>query len=291
MGVLEKAPAVGAVNARVLGSSAGADDNNMMTTIVLAHGYGGDQSVWDYITPQLSKSHRVVTFDWIFSAAAAATSGDTDDAVVAPFDAEKFSSYEAFADELVSLVEIMDLGPVVFVGHSMSGMVGCIASVKRPDLFRHLVLLGSSPRYLNSEDYKGGFEESEVKTLLHNIETNFKAWAHDFASVVVAGADSSAAVAATDRYRAGLTGMRPEVALAVGRAIFLSDNRAVLGLVEVPCTVVQTKADVVVPMHVAEYMQGTMEAALEVVDCEGHVPQLTAPDLVVEVFERILGRV
>ncbi|KAK1312145.1 putative strigolactone esterase D14 [Acorus calamus] len=286
MGVLEKAPAAGAVNARVLGGSAG-DDDNTTTTILLAHGYGGDQSVWDYITPQLSESHRIVTFDWIFSAAAA-TRGDADDA---PFDAEKYSSYEAFADELVSLIERMDLGPVVFVGHSMSGMVGCIASVKRPDLFRHLVLLGSSPRYLNSEDYKGGFEESEVKTLLHNIETNFKAWAHDFASVVVAGAHSAAAVAATDRYRAGLTGMRPEAALAVGRAIFLSDNRAVLGLVEVPCTVVQTNADAVVPMHVAEYMQGEMKAALEVVDCEGHVPHLMAPDLVVEVFERILGRV
>ncbi|KAK1298290.1 hypothetical protein QJS10_CPB14g00951 [Acorus calamus] len=290
MGVLEKAPAAGAVNARVLGGSAGADDNTTTTTILLAHGYGGDQSVWDYITPQLSESHRVVTFDWIFSAAAA-TGGDADDAAVAPFDAEKYSSYDAFADELVSLVERMDLGPVVFVGHSMSGMVGCMASIKRPDLFQHLVLLGSSPRYLNSEDYKGGFEESEVETVLHNIETNFKAWAHDFASVVVGGADSAAAVAATDRYRAGLTGMRPEAALAVGRTIFLSDNRAVLGLVEVPCTVVQTNADAVVPMHVAEYMQGEMKAALEVVDCEGHVPQLTAPDLVVEVFERILGRV
>lgn len=119
------------MNARILGSG--------KETIILAHGYGGDHSVWDKVISSLAQTYQVLVFDWSFSGAVK----DLD-----LFDAVKYSSYDAFADDIIALLEEMSLKSSVFVGHSMSGMIGCFASVKRPDLFSRLVLVSSSPRYI-----------------------------------------------------------------------------------------------------------------------------------------------
>ncbi|KAI7987067.1 Strigolactone esterase D14 [Camellia lanceoleosa] len=79
----------------------------------------------------------------------------------------------------------MNLKSSVFVGHSMSGIIGCIASIKRPELFKRLILVAASPRYINLEDYEGGFESSDVEQLLSSIGSNFHQWASSFASRVV----------------------------------------------------------------------------------------------------------
>nr|DAD26982.1 TPA_asm: hypothetical protein HUJ06_028450 [Nelumbo nucifera] len=118
------------MNARIMGSG--------KETVILAHGYGGDQSVWDKILPYLAQCCRVLVFDWCFSGAVAHLN---------LFDPDRYSSFDAFADDLIALVQELNLSPSVFIGHSVSGMIGCVASTKRPDLFKRLILLGASPRY------------------------------------------------------------------------------------------------------------------------------------------------
>lgn len=120
-----------ALNTKIIGSGS--------EGIVLAHGYGGDQSVWDKILPYLAQHYSVLVFDWNFSGAVEDTNR---------YDPVKYSSYDAFANDLIALLEEMNLRSSVFVGHSMSGMIGCIASIKRPELFKRLILIGASPRYL-----------------------------------------------------------------------------------------------------------------------------------------------
>jgi len=122
-----------ALNARSQGSGT--------ETLVLAHGYGMEQSMWDKVVPLLVQNYRVVTFDW-------ACAGSVKNEKL--YDPVKYSSYEAFADDLITLLQEMDLKAVTFVGSSMSGIIGCIASVKNPQLFKTLILVGSSPRSLLS---------------------------------------------------------------------------------------------------------------------------------------------
>lgn len=126
----DKCPLATSLNAKIQGLGT--------ETIVFAHGYGTDQSIWDKITPFFTENYRVVLFDWPFSGAV------KDESLYDPL---KYSSLEAFADDLVALLDQMDLKDVTFVGHSMSGMIGCLASIKRPQLFKRLILLGASPRY------------------------------------------------------------------------------------------------------------------------------------------------
>ncbi|KAK6156488.1 hypothetical protein DH2020_010736 [Rehmannia glutinosa] len=259
-----------AMNVRTMGSG--------KETIVLAHGYGGDQSMWDKILPYLAARHRVVVFDWCFS-------GAVKDPTL--YDPVRYSSYDAFAEDLTCIVDEMKLESPLFVGHSMSGMIGCIASVKRPHLFSRLVLVGASPRFINQEEYEGGFEMPQIEHLFSSIESNFEEWASSFASLVVDATDPLS----IHKFENCLKKMRPDVALSLAKTVFLSDYRDILDKVVIPCDIIQTRNDVVVPSSVPEYMQSKIKGKCEVyiIDTEGHFPQLTAHVQFVEVLDRILG--
>ncbi|CAM8925503.1 unnamed protein product [Rhodiola kirilowii] len=263
---------VEALNAQITGSGA--------ELIILAHGLGADQSIWDKIVPSLTEKARVLLFDWAFS-------GTVKDEKL--FDPIKHESFEGFADDLIELLEEMGLEneECVFVGHSMACMVGCIASVKRPDLFKKLVLVGGSPRYMNTDDYEGGLKPSEVESILTNIETNFDAWTSFFPTLVIDSTDPSSVA----KFETCLKRMRPHIALQAAKTTFLCDERELLGKVTTPCTIVQTTNDMVVPMGVAEYMCERIEGKtmLEIIECDGHFPQLTAHARLFEVLEEAIG--
>ncbi|XP_008775243.2 strigolactone esterase D14-like [Phoenix dactylifera] len=261
-------------NARIVG--------NGEQTVVLSHGYGGSQSVWDNVVSRLTQRYQVLLFDWNFS-------GATDEYSGKPLELSKYSSFTAFADDLISLIDETNLDGVIFIGHSMSGMIGCIASVKRPDLFSHLVLIGASPRYLNSEGYEGGFERMEVEKMFVAIESNFQSWAQSFVTLAI-GVNDPISI---ETFKRSFLQMRPDIALSVAKMIFLSDLRDVLGKVEVPCTIIQGTNDIVVPTSVARYIQHKMKgkAMVEIIRFDGHFPQLTAHQMLMEALDRVLAAV
>ncbi|XP_073062558.1 strigolactone esterase D14-like [Primulina eburnea] len=258
-----------AMNAKMVGSGE--------HTVVLAHGYGADHSVWDKILPHLAQNYRVLVFDWCFSGAAKDPN---------LYDSIRYGSYDDFADDLIGLVDEMELKTTVFIGHSMSGMVGCIASIKRPDLFQRLLLVGATPRLANLEDYEGGFEMSEIDQIFFNIEHNYEKWTTSFASLVVDSTDPLS----TQKFEHCLKRMRPEVALPLAKTVFLGDYRDILDKVIVPCDIIQTRNDIVVPNSVTEFMNSKIKGKHEVhiIDTDGHFPQLTAPLEFLEVFDRIM---
>ncbi|KAM7512792.1 hypothetical protein LguiB_011667 [Lonicera macranthoides] len=265
-----------AMNARLIGSGT--------EPMVLCHGYGGDQSVWDKVLPYLTQRYLILLFDWNFSGS---INHDNQEPNNITFDAVKYSSYEAFADDLIDLLDEMDLKSTVLIGHSMSGMIGCIASIKRPDLFSNLILVGASPRYINIEGYEGGFEKPAIDQILSSIESNFHGWASNFSSLVGDPKD----LQSVQKFKKCLQRMRPEIALAVAKIIFLSDERDMLEKVTTPCTIIQTKSDFVVPNSVPDYMNKKIKgkSTTEIVDAHGHFPHMTAPDQFLEVLGRVLG--
>ncbi|KAJ9548920.1 hypothetical protein OSB04_021463 [Centaurea solstitialis] len=262
-----------AMNARIMGSG--------KETLVLAHGYGGDQTVWDKILPSLLTHHtnyQILLFDWSFSGA-----------IKDPntlFDPAKYSAYDAFANDLIALLEELNLDSTIFVGHSMSGMIGCIASIKKPHLFAHLILIGSSPRYVNSEGYEGGFNIKDIEELFSSIESNYDEWTSGFASVVIDKNDE----ASVKMFEKSLKRMKPDIALSTAKTVFLSDHCDILEKVVIPCTIVQTTNDIVVPISAVEYMKKMIkgESVVEMIDTIGHFPQLTAPLKLLEVFDRVM---
>ncbi|KAF3441943.1 hypothetical protein FNV43_RR15859 [Rhamnella rubrinervis] len=259
-----------AMNAKIIGSGS--------ETIVLAHGFGGDQSIWDKIIPGLAEHFRVLVFDWLFSGAVKDQS---------LYDPDKYSSYDAFASDLIALVDEFNLKSFIFIGHSMSGMIGCIASVKRPELFKSLILLVASPKYMNTDDYEGGFDKSALEDIISNVESNFKNWATHFASLVVDTDDP----VSVNKFVECLHRMRPEVALPLAKTVFYCDEREILDKVVTPCTIIQTTSDLVVPNSVAFYMHDKIKgkSTVEIIKANGHFPQLTAHLQLLDVLRVVLG--
>ncbi|KAH9327358.1 hypothetical protein KI387_007536, partial [Taxus chinensis] len=213
-------------------------------TLVLSHGFGGDESAWNKILPSLATNFKVILFDMAFS-------GN-----VNPnhFDFDTYASLSAYATDLLTILEELKVEKCFYVGHSVSAMVGCIASIQRPQLFEKLVLLCASPRYLNDESYEGGFEREDIEGIFGSIKYDYKAWVANFAAQVV-GVDDPRLV---KEYSTTLGNMKPEITLAIAKTIFESDKRSMLSEVKTPCSIIQTKNDVVVPMVVPYYMQGRL---------------------------------
>jgi sigma-B regulation protein RsbQ len=241
--------------------------------IVLSHGFGTDQSAWRSIRPWLDERFRVVSFDL----AGSGPGGE------ASYDFRRHDTLFGFADDLIEVLSELDLERCIYVGHSVSGMIGAAAAVAQPERFAKLVMIGASPRYLNEPGYRGGFEQPELDRLHDGMAANFQAWGAGFAPAVVGVPDN----AAVDEFCRTLFLMRPDIALAMSRTIFQSDMRAVAERLERPTHLLQTARDLAVPQDVALWLNRHIDGStLDVMDAEGHLPHMTAPAEVT----RLLGR-
>ncbi|KAK8497820.1 hypothetical protein V6N13_034620 [Hibiscus sabdariffa] len=260
MGIVEEAH-----NVKVLGSG------DRVT--VLAHGFGTDQSVWKHLVPHLVDDFRVVLFD---NMGAGTTNPDY-------FDFNRYATLEGYAFDLLAILEELRVESCIFVGHSVSAMIGAIACISRPDLFSKIIMMSASPRYLNDVDYYGGFEQEDLDQLFEAMGANYKSWCSGFAPLLVGGDMESVAV---QEFSRTLFNMRPDIALSVAQTIFQSDMRQILSLVTVPCHILQSVKDLAVPVVVSEYLHQNLssESIVEVMTSDGHLPQLSSPDIVIPVL-------
>jgi len=202
------------------------------------------------------------------------------------FNFRRYINLDAYVDDLLAVLDALRIERCYFVGHSVSAMIGILAAIRRPELFVKLVLIGASPRFLNDNNYHGGFERAEIEAVLAAMETNYKSWVQGYAPLVV-GADVPEAV---QEFSRTLFNMRPDISLFVCRTVFTSDLRGVLGLVRVPSVIIQTAIDTSVPPSVAAYLKANLggRATIELLPTEGHLPHLSHPQVLGAVLRRSL---
>ncbi len=186
--------------------------------MLFAHGFGCDQNMWRYVAPAFEDDFRVVLFDHIGA-------GGSD---LTAYDAERHGSLAGYAADVLDLCRALDLRDVVFVGHSVSAMIGVLAALEEPDRFSELVLVGPSPRYIDDEGYVGGFSEADIEELLDSLESNYLGWSSAIAPVIMGNADRPELAA---ELAASFCRTDPEIARRFARVTFLSDNRDDLGKV------------------------------------------------------------
>jgi sigma-B regulation protein RsbQ len=232
--------------------------------IVFSHGLGTDHSSWARLLESLPDRYTALLFD--LPGAGPLLPED--------FDTDNYRTLAPFADDVLALLEEVGVARCTFVGHSVSGMIGVLAGIEDPGRFEQLALLNSSPRYLNDEDYRGGFEPQELAELFDAMGSNYQAWVAGFAPMAV----DARAPAAVESFSASLLAMRPDVTIAVARTIFGSDVRALLPALTVPALLVHSRSDIAVPEAVALYLHRMIAGSRLVwIDASGHLPHLSAP--------------
>jgi sigma-B regulation protein RsbQ len=237
------------------------------STIVFAHGFGCDQNMWRYLTPGFSEDYKVVLFDLVGS-------GRSD---LTAYDRKKYASLNGYAEDLIEILEEYAEGPAIFVGHSVSAMIGVLADIQKPELFAAHVMVGPSPCYLNTEDYVGGFFREDIESLLNSLESNYLGWSSTMAPAIMGapgkpelGAELTNSFCNTD----------PEIAKQFARVTFLSDNRADLAHVHTPTLILQCTDDLIAPQSVGDYMHSVMSnSTLRLINNVGHCPHLSEPEI------------
>lgn len=250
----------------------GASDGQPM---LFAHGFGCDHNMWRLVAPHFEEEFRVICFDL-------AGAGGS----VAAYDPERHATLDGYAEDVVAICEGLDLRDVVFVGHSVSAMIGVLAHLRAPERFARLVLVGPSPRYVDDGDYRGGFSATDIEGLLESLETNYLGWSSAMAPVIMGNADRPALGA---ELKESFCRMDPEIARRFATATFLSDNREDLPRVDVPTLVLQSREDAIAPGYVGAYVaEAIPDSTLVVLDAVGHCPNLSAPDQTVVAIGQFL---
>jgi sigma-B regulation protein RsbQ len=237
--------------------------------MVFAHGFGCDQNMWRYVSPSFEEEFQTILFDHVGA-------GGSD---LKAYDPQKYATLAGYADDVIEIGTELALRSAVFVGHSVSAMIGLLASLKAPGMFKSLVMVGPSPRYIDDEGYVGGFKQQQISELLDFLAENHMGWSAAMAPVIMGngdrpelGAELTNSFCRTD----------PDIAKEFARVTFNSDNRADLGKVTIPTLILQCSEDVIAPVAVGEYMHNQMpNSRLVVLNATGHCPNLSAPDEVV----------
>jgi sigma-B regulation protein RsbQ len=252
---------------------AGAGEQPML----FAHGFGCDQNMWRFVAPAFADDYKIVLFDYVGS-------GKSD---LSAYDATRYASLDGYAQDVLDVIHALDLRDVVFVGHSVSAMIGVLAANREPERFAKLVFIGPSPRYINDgQQYIGGFERSDIEGLLETMDRNYIGWANFLAPAIMKnpdrpelGAELTESFCSTD----------PVIARRFAEATFFSDNRSDLEHVRVPSLVLQCSDDIIAPTSVGEYThRQTPRSTLRIMKATGHCPHMSAPEETIALIREFL---
>jgi sigma-B regulation protein RsbQ len=255
-------------NVRVFGSGT--------QPMLFAHGFGCDQNMWRFVAPAFADDYRIVLFDYVGS-------GKSD---LGAYDAKKYASLEGYAEDVLDICHALELENVIFVGHSVSSMVGVLAARREPERFAHLILVGPSPRYINDPPYVGGFERADIEGLLETMEKNYIGWANFLAPAIMKNAERpELAAELTDSF----CSTDPVIARRFAEATFFADNRDDLAHVRVPSLILQCSDDMIAPNTVGEYLHRELSGStLRVMKATGHCPHMSHPQETIQLMQEYL---
>jgi sigma-B regulation protein RsbQ len=233
--------------------------------MMFAHGFGCDQNMWRLVAPAFEATHQVVLFDHVGS-------GGADPAA---FNKTKYSTLQGYAEDVLEICSAAGLRDVVFVGHSVSAMIGVLAAVREPERFAKLVLVGPSPRYIDDEGYTGGFKRTDIDGLLESLDSNYLGLSNAFAPVIMGNPDRPEL---GSELANSFCRTNPELARHFAKVTFLSDNREDLARLRVPALILQCSEDVIASRKVGEYVHRALkDSRLVLMKATGHCPNLSAP--------------
>jgi sigma-B regulation protein RsbQ len=234
-------------------------------TIMFAHGYGCDQQMWRFLAPAFAERYQVILLDLVGC-------GESD---LSAYDHEKYGSLHGHANDILDVIEACATGPVIFVGHSVSAMIGMLASIEAPERFAGQVMIGPSACYINDDDYVGGYNPEDIEGLLQLMEENYLTWIKKMAPAIM-GAPRFPALSMEllNRFERN----DQTIAKHFARVTFTADHRADLPKSTVPALILQCSDDLIAPREVGDYLHAHLpRSRLQVIDNTGHCPHLSEP--------------
>jgi sigma-B regulation protein RsbQ len=245
--------------------------------MLFVHGLGCDQHMWRMVAPAFEARYQTVLLDLVGA-------GKSD---LTAYDPERYSSLQAHADDILAVLRTLSLRNIIYVGHSVSAMIGVLAAIREPDRFERLVLVSPSPCYINDKNYVGGFEQADIEELLDAMDENYLGWSGAVAPLIMGQPQRPEL---TKELENSFCSTEPTIARHFTRVTFLSDNRADLPRLHKPVLILQCAQDVIAPLVVGTYLHRQLsDSHLVIVDTSGHCPHLSVPQATIAAINQFLG--
>jgi sigma-B regulation protein RsbQ len=246
--------------------------------MVFSHGFGCDQDIWRFVAPSFERDYVTVLFDHVGAGCSQLSAYST----------EKYSTLEAYANDVVELGKELELENAVYIGHSSGAMIGALATLQARDMFKDLVMIGPSPRYINDDDYTGGFSASQVDDMLTSLGSDYAAWSSRMAPLFMGNPDRPEL---SDELLESFRRTDSIIAKDFARTVFRSDLREKLPRVKTRSLILQSCYDCVAPTLVGQYIHRHIRGSeLVMMNAQGHFPQLSAPSDAVAAISAFLER-
>ena len=233
--------------------------------MLFAHGFGCDQNAWKYIRNSFAEDHKLVFFDYIGA-------GKSD---INAYDPQKYNSLDGYVTDVLEICDALKLKDVIFIGHSVSCMIGALAAIKRPAIFKKLVFIGPSPCYITKGVYEGAFDQETLDTLFEVMEEDYLSWSKSLAPAIM---NKNNAPELGKELADSFCSIDPTIAKQFARVTFLSDNRKDLPLIPIESLTIQCTEDMIAPLATGEYIhQHTPGNTLTIIKAYGHCPHMSNP--------------
>lgn len=242
----------------------------------LVHGYGCDQNMWRFITPHFKDTYKIILIDLVGS-------GNSDENA---YHSDKYSSLAGHADDIIEICDALNLQDICMVAHSVSAMIATLAAIKRPELFKKLIMIGPSPRYINEGSYFGGFDQKDIDELLETLDANYLGWSSAMAPVIMDNLDRPELAAELE---ASFCQNNPEIATHFAKVTFLGDNREDLKKLTTDTLIIQSRTDAIASIEVGQFVNNNIASSkLVILETIGHCPHLSAPVQTIEAMKSYL---
>jgi sigma-B regulation protein RsbQ len=247
-------------------------------TMLFAHGFGCDQNMWRYVVRAFENDFRIVLFDYVGA-------GKSDRSAYVQ---SRYSTLNGYADDVLDICKALNLKNIIFIGHSVSSMIGVLAANRQPELFSDLIFIGPSPRYINDEGYVGGFEQKDIAGLLDTMDKNYIGWANFLGPAIMKNPDRPELA---EELTASFCSTDPKIARRFAEVTFFADNRSDLIEIRVPSLIMQCSDDLIAPLEVGEYLAKNIPlSTLKVMKATGHCPHMSSPEETIDVINEYLKK-
>lgn len=246
--------------------------------LIFAHGYGCDQNMWRFVAPAFEADYKVILFDYVGS-------GKSNRAA---YNMARYSTLTGYSKDVTDICTSFGLKDAIFIGHSVSGMIGALAHIRQPEQITNLIMIGPSPRYINdSPHYHGGFEASDIDGMISLMENNYREWAKYLAPVVMKNAGRPELV---NELENSFCSTDPLIARNFAHATFYGDNREDVRKITAPTLILQCRDDSIAPLEAGHFLRDNIPNNTFVqMTAEGHCPHLSHPEETIQLIREYLA--
>ncbi len=235
-------------------------------SIILAHGFGCNQNVWRHLVAAYKSKYKLILFDFVGA-------GQSD---LSAYDSKRYSSLEGYAKDVLEIIEALNIKNALYIGHSVSCMIGVKAAIAQPSYFSKLIFVSPSPCYINDEEYIGGLDKEDLNNLLELMDSNYLGWSSLLAPQVMGNTDQPEL---GEELVANFCATDPDIAKEFARVTFLSDNRTDLENIQTESLTLQCFNDILAPLAVGYYIEKKAKGnTLKILQATGHCPHMSAPE-------------